>query len=179
MSWVAVASIGIGLIQSQTGARTERELANASAQGFRFSAEQELLTAMDQARVLRKQGRQFVESQRSGFASAGVRVDSGSAQDVIEGTIADIEQDAAQLILSGQRRRSELLVQAAQVKAGGAVRAGARTEAGIASALQSGYSAWQANRISPTTGGGGSFGSSGAGRINGTPGGPVPGTRVA
>lgn len=104
----AIAQGGSALMNGQANyASAKMDSAQAAYDGDQ--AEQQ---GQEQSALLRRVGRRMLGAQRAGFATAGVQVGQGSAEQVERETITDTEHDAFQALLAGHRARLQLQTQA-------------------------------------------------------------------
>ena len=142
MAWINVGMAAYSFASSRIDASAQEAQGKNQRRALEYQAQQELLVAMEQADALRDEGAEFVESQRSGYAAAGVVVDAGTAGYVVQETQREIEQDAAQIILAGGRQANALRTQGAFAQAGAQLEASRTRSQGNMTALQYGYQAY-------------------------------------
>lgn len=114
---VTAIAVGTTIIGGLFEADAKHSQANAQARGYdgqAWAADRNALIAGEQARDsvlrggqeegrLRRQGRQFLGSQRAALGASGIASDSGSAADLQLDTLMGIEEDAAAIRLNAQR----------------------------------------------------------------------------
>lgn len=145
MSWVMVAigaTTAIGQINSGRYARGEAEL---QAQQEDYQAKLEEDKGRQTAEIIRRAGRQLVGSQVAGYAGAGVKIGEGSALETERDTMHDVEHDAFQAILEGDRRAIGMRLDADLTRIQGRQRAEAGYVAAAGTALQTAYTANRLN----------------------------------
>jgi hypothetical protein len=99
-----------GQILSGYGAyKAGKRNANAVVRAAAEQAGQELSAAGEQANQVRKEGARAQSSARAAYAASGVVVDSGTADDVQDEFTQGYENDAAMVILGGDRRANSAM----------------------------------------------------------------------
>ena len=111
MAWVAVAVTAFTFAQGIIGADGQEQMGEVQRDAYRAQGVREFMNAIEQARVVRRRGREAQSEITAAYAGAGVRVDTGTPVDVLSREYADVEADATQAILQGTRRRSQLNTQ--------------------------------------------------------------------
>jgi len=94
----------------------KKQAADQNAELLRKQAELQKKQAYDKANQLQKQGEAFQGSQRSAFASSGVKADSGSPLAVLRETQRNLQQDISRTRQIGDNAYSLGLGQAKQLQ---------------------------------------------------------------
>lgn len=89
--------------QYQQGVNARRSANNQALQSD-YLAELEHDAGVAQAKIIRREGRRAIGSATAAYAGAGVKVDQGSAAEVQREMQMNVEKDAFQAILEGDRR---------------------------------------------------------------------------
>lgn len=108
MSWVTVAVAGANAFNQVQQGRWASDQAGLQAMQSEFKAKQELQAAETMAGLIRKAGRRQVGQTLTAYAGAGVKVGEGSALEAERQINLDVENDAFQTLLMGQRAASGL-----------------------------------------------------------------------
>lgn len=175
MAWVTVAVTAYTFVQGVIGAEGQEAMGGVQRDAYRAQGMREFMAAIEQAKVVRRRGREAQSEITAAYAGAGVRVDTGTPVDVLSREYADVEHDATQAILQGARRRSQLNTQGEFAAQGAEVgAANARGEA-IGNVLADSYGVYDRMR---TAGWFTRQRSSNGAPINGQYS-PVPNTRIA
>jgi hypothetical protein len=104
MSWVTVA-VGASSALSQINAgKYAKGQSDLQAQQSEYQAAAEQKAALNTAAIIRRAGRRQLGQATAAYASAGVQVGEGSAGEVERQITQDVEHDAFQTILQGDRR---------------------------------------------------------------------------
>jgi hypothetical protein len=142
MSWVNVA-VGVtsAYTQAQAGG-TARMLANAQAGQLDYQAKVERDAGLKTAEIIRRAGRRQVGAGNAAYAAAGVQVGAGSAAEVERQTMIDVEHDAYQSILQGERRAIGLEADAKISRISGRAQEHAGYVRAASTLLQTGYGAY-------------------------------------
>jgi hypothetical protein len=139
MSYVNVAMAGASLISGMGSASAARKQGEAQAVLADSSAKIEESNALELAKVIRKAGRKQVAATTAGYAAAGVKVGEGSAADVQNEQIVDIEHDAFQAILEGKRRAISMRAEGRMGQIVGRARGAGEIASAMGSAIGYGY----------------------------------------
>jgi len=108
MSWVTVAVAGANAFNQVQQGRWAEDQAGLQAMQSEFKAKQELQAAETMAGMIRKAGRRQVGQTVTAYAGAGVKVGEGSAFEAERQINQDVESDAFQTLLMGQRAATGL-----------------------------------------------------------------------
>jgi hypothetical protein len=142
MSYVAAAIGGMTVFSQYSQGQQNKATGHAQAQALDYQAQQEQEASLQQAAIIRRAGRYQAASATAAFAGAGVRVDSGSAEEVGRQIDIDSEHDAMTAILNGTKRANALRTTGSFARIGGDLAATNANNAAIGSALSSGYKAY-------------------------------------
>lgn len=145
MSFVAVAVTGFNAFQNIQAGKYAQGQANLSAMQLEYQGKIERETALETARVIRRAGRKVLGQATAAYAGAGVKVGEGSASEVERQITQDVEHDAYQAILEGNRRARGMETQGALTRIDGDLRARAGYVNAIGTVLGGGYQAMRAN----------------------------------
>lgn len=138
---VALANV---LTSRQTG-KAARGAAESQALQLGFQADAEDAAALETAKVIRRAGARQVSQAKAAYAGAGVKVGEGTAQLVENEIEQNVEHDAFQALLTGQRRANSMRTQADLARISGKVSQTAAEMNGINSALAYGNQAMKAS----------------------------------
>jgi hypothetical protein len=146
MSYVMVAVGASGVISAWGQGQAAK--GQAAAQGILADAQAKIEedAGIEMAKLIRKAGRHAIGASTAGYAAAGVKVGDGSAADVRDEQIVDVQHDAAQAILEGKYRGIGLRTNAAMNMnaARGAANAGVASAIGNAAMYgYTGYKGWK------------------------------------
>lgn len=83
-----------------------------SSDQLNYNADQAEAQGEKNAALIRRAGQRVLGSQRAGYAASGVQIGEGSAGEVERETTTNIEHDAFQAILQGQRQALAMRTQA-------------------------------------------------------------------
>ncbi len=159
MSYVNAAMAVVSLYQGYESGKTAKAQGALQKQADDYQATIEEANGNSVAAIIRRAGKRTVGAANAAYAGAGVKVGEGSAG-VVEGQIEqDVEHDAYQAILEGNRRGRGMRVQGQQAVTAGRLRAGAAYVNATASAMSS---------VSRAGGGWKTAGAYDAGGVNGT-----------
>ena len=111
MAWVAVGVTAMTFAQGMVAAEGQEAMGGVQRDAYRAQGVREFMAAIENAKVVRRRGRESQAEVTAAYAGAGVRVDTGTPVDVLSREYADVENDATQAILQGTRRRSQLNAQ--------------------------------------------------------------------
>lgn len=103
MPYLAIGGLGMGIYGTLQQGRQEQQWYNYNAALDRQRAQEERVAAGYEAGLHRKAGRELIESQRAGYAAAGV-TERGTPSIVSEKTAEEIEIDALAIERSGAQR---------------------------------------------------------------------------
>lgn len=145
MSFVAVAVVGFSAVQQVQAGKYANGQAQLQAGQMEYQAQVENENAMKTAAIIRRAGRRQVGAANAAYAGAGVVVGMGSAGDVEQEITRDVEHDAFQAILEGQRRGRGLTTQAQLTRIDGSMRETAGMVNALGTALGGTYQAAVAN----------------------------------
>ena len=126
-------------------ASEKSKAADFNAQLAEETALQEEESAQREETQFRKQARQFTSMQQTLFATAGIRLDEGSALDVMSESIEELELDALTIRAGGKARSTYFRNQAASDRRAGNTALITGTIA-AGSSLLSGYSDYKWGR---------------------------------
>jgi hypothetical protein len=145
VSYVSVAtSFTNAFNQIQAGRYAEKQ-AELMAGQQEYLAQVEQENALKTAEIIRRAGRRQVGQANAAYAASGVVVGEGSAGEV-EGHIRqDVEHDAFQALLEGNRRGRGMQVGAAMLRLDGSMRATAGYVNAAGTALGGTYQGMRAN----------------------------------
>lgn len=148
MSYVGIAVMGFSAAQQIVGGQNDKDMAKAQGYAIKQQGVLELQKALEDARIIRRRGKESVAEIAASYAGSGVRVDTGTPVEVIAQEQRDVEHDATQAILQGARRQNTANAQANQARAvGGAAAANANAGA-FATVLEGGYGTYMRMRDS-------------------------------
>ena len=91
---LAILGLGLQVGGSIYSASKQAEEANANAQQAEDQAKKEREAGKRREDQYRRQGERFMSSQRALYATSGIRMDEGSALDVMKDSASEIELDA-------------------------------------------------------------------------------------
>jgi hypothetical protein len=111
MSFVTVAITGFNAFQQVQAGNYAKGQAGLQADQMDYQAKQEQQNALETARIIRRAGHRAVGQATASYAGSGVVVGEGSAGDVEREMTQDVEHDAYQSILEGDRRALGLRTQ--------------------------------------------------------------------
>lgn len=119
MAYVNVAIAASGAITSLSAGSYAKGQADLQASQMDYQAKQEQQTALETARIIRRAGHKAIGQANAAYAGAGVKVGEGSAGDTERQLYQDVEHDAYQAILEGDRRALGLRTQGTMARAQG------------------------------------------------------------
>jgi hypothetical protein len=108
MSWVAVAIGGAKAMGQYQQGQSAKATGQAQGKALDYEGQQVEQASLDQAAIIRRQGRYAVGAANTAYAASGVKVGEGSAADVTDQMQTDIEHDAYTAILNGTKRANQL-----------------------------------------------------------------------
>ena len=123
MSWVAVAVGGMQAWNQYTAGQTAQGMAGVQALAMEGNAKIERANALQTAEMIRRAGRRQIGAANAAYAGAGVKVGEGSALEMERQTGIDVEHDAFQAILDGDRRAAGLTTDAGLTRISGSMAA--------------------------------------------------------
>ena len=104
MAWVAVAVTGFNALNQIQQGRYANAQAQLQAGQMDYRAKVEEENALKTAQIIRNAGRKQVGQANAAYAAAGVKVGEGSALEIERQIDTNVEHDAFQAILDGQRK---------------------------------------------------------------------------
>lgn len=149
MSFV-IASVGLSAFQQIQAGKYAKGQADLQASQMDYQGQVERANALETARIIRKAGRRQEGETTAAYAGAGVRVDQGSAVDAQKQVTKDVEHDAYQALLDGNRRGRGMETGATMQRIDGSLKQSAGYVNAAGSALQAGAmgmrsSGWRTN----------------------------------
>jgi hypothetical protein len=142
MSFVMVGVSAFSQIQQ---GRDAKAVANMNAGQADYQAGVEEQSALQTAKLIRRQGQRIQSSANASYAASGVQLGSGSAAAVEEEIITGTEHDAYQALLEGGRRARGLRTEATLGRIGGKMAETAGYVNGINTALTGAYAGMKAS----------------------------------
>jgi hypothetical protein len=118
------------------------EAAQAQSTALMQQSNETMQSALDQAKIIRRQGASAQSDARAAAAASGVNVNTGSAQLDATHVGNQAESDALAAIATGSRQATALQTQSQQVLAAGQARQSAARTSALAGALSS-FSKWK------------------------------------
>ncbi len=150
MSWVMTGVATVNAYgQIQAGNMADKQ-AQLQAMQSDWLAEQAHSDGLKQAAIIRRAGARQVSESNAAYAGAGVAVGQGSALDLERQTMREVQQDAFQAILSGDRQARGMQLdavtartQGSMARTAGRVNAATSLMSSAASGLKA--SGWRSN----------------------------------
>lgn len=151
MSYVTVAITAANAFTQVQSGKFAKGQANLQAGQMDYQAQVEQDNALKTARIIRNAGRKTVGSANAAYAAAGVKVGEGSAGDTERQIYQDVEHDAFQALLEGNRRGRGMQTEAAMTRIQGGMQQTAGYVNAAGTALGGLYQGSKANgwRTSP------------------------------
>lgn len=143
MSYVNAGMMAVNAFSSVQAGKNARGAIESQATQMDFQAAREEAAALDTAKVIRRAGRRQVAQTGAAYAGAGVKVGEGTAQLVEDEITQDVEHDAFQALLTGDRRANALRTQADLARITGKSTEQAGNVNAANSVLRSGYQSMQ------------------------------------
>lgn len=146
MSWVMVAVGGMNALNQVNAGKYARGQADLQASQAEYQATVEQKAALDTAAIIRRAGRRQIGQATAAYAGAGVQVGEGSAGEVERQITQDVEHDAFQTILQGDRRARGLQTDATLMRIDGKSKETAGYVNAVGTLLSSGaqaYAGWK------------------------------------
>lgn len=112
-------STGVSIAGQLAQGLAARKAANAQAKAEELQAAQTLQAAQDEALRIRKAGERATGAARAQLAASGIDVNSGSALTIEDDITGNVESDAYNVLLTGDRRSTALRNSAAMSRAAG------------------------------------------------------------
>jgi len=119
MSWVMVAVGGMTALNSVNAGKYAKGQSELQASQAEYQATVEQKAALDTAAIIRRAGKQQVGSANAAYAASGVQIGEGSALETERQIHQDVEHDAFQTILQGDRRARGLQTDATLMRIDG------------------------------------------------------------
>lgn len=145
MSFVAVAITGFNAFQQVQSGNLAKGQADLAAGQLEYQGNVERDNALETARLIRRAGRQQIGQTDAAYAGAGVKVGEGSAAEVERQQYQDVEHDAFQAILEGNRRARGMDTQADLTRIDGRMRQQAGYVNAVGTVLNGAYQGMRAN----------------------------------
>lgn len=145
MSFVTVAIAGFNAFQQVQAGKMAQGQANLQASQQEYQGQVERETALNTARIIRRAGRRQVAQANAAYAGAGVKVGEGSAGLVEQEVAQNVEHDAFQALLEGNRRARGMETDAQLTRIDGSLKKTAGYVNAVGTVLASTYQGMRAN----------------------------------
>jgi len=145
MSYVMVGVTAFSAINQYQQGQVANAQAGLKGQALDYAAGVEQQSALETARLIRRAGRKQVGAANAAYAAAGVQVGEGSALETERQIGQDVEHDAFQALLDGNRRARGLHTDATMTRIGGEMQQSAATVNAVTTLASGAYQSMRSN----------------------------------